>query len=85
MDRFDLRIEVPAVTLDDLAAPTASEASAAVAARVARARQVQRDRFAAVPGVRVNADAEGDLLDAIATLEPRGGDAARARSPPSSA
>ncbi|MBD3626035.1 MAG: hypothetical protein HUJ24_11840, partial [Rhodobacteraceae bacterium] len=38
------------------------EASADVAARVARARAPQADRFAADQGVRVNADAQGDLL-----------------------
>ncbi|TPE50826.1 ATP-binding protein [Amaricoccus solimangrovi] len=70
LDRFDLRVEVPAVSIDDLAAPPAGEASAAVAARVAAARAVQRARFEAVPGAIVNADAEGELLAAIAAPEP---------------
>ena len=43
MDRFDLRIEVPPVSVEDLALPAAGEASAALAARVARARAIQRD------------------------------------------
>jgi magnesium chelatase family protein len=68
MDRFDLRIEVPPVTVDDLGAPGAGEPSAAVAARVARARAIQRERFAGYEQVTVNADAEGDLLEAIAAL-----------------
>ena len=38
MDRFDLRVEVPPVTVEDLACPAAGEPSAAVADRVARAR-----------------------------------------------
>ena len=42
MDRIDLRVEVPAVTAADLIRPNASETSADVAERVARARQVQR-------------------------------------------
>jgi magnesium chelatase family protein len=66
MDRFDIRIEVPPVSVDDLAAAPPGEPSAAVAARVARARAVQRSRFADVPGATVNADAEGELLEAIA-------------------
>lgn len=45
MDRIDLRIEVPAVSASDLIRPGASEASAAVAARVSAARAIQRDRF----------------------------------------
>jgi magnesium chelatase family protein len=68
MDRFDLRVEVPPVGLDDLAAPGAGEPSAAIAERVARARAVQRARFAGHAGVAVNADAEGELLEAIACL-----------------
>jgi len=55
LDRIDLHIEVPAVTASDLALPPASEGSAEVAARVARARELARSRFqddmsASVPG-----------------------------------
>ncbi len=46
LDRFDLRIDVPQVMVEDLSLPRAGETSATIAARVARARQVQRDRFA---------------------------------------
>ena len=73
MDRFDLRIEVPALSIDDLSATPPGEASADIAARVAKARAVQRERYAGADGVSVNADAEGDLLDAAAVME----DAAR--------
>ena len=66
MDRFDLRIDVPPVALTDLASVTPGEASAAVAARVAQARAIQRDRFAEFADVALNADAEGDLLQDIA-------------------
>ena len=68
MDRFDLRVEVPPVGVDDLALPGGGETSALIAARVARARAVQRDRFAGRDGVSVNADAEGELLQAIVAL-----------------
>ena len=64
LDRFDLRVEVPSVSVEDLAMPAAGEASAAVAGRVARARAIQRERFDGPEGVSVNADAEGDLLEA---------------------
>ena len=43
MDRFDLRVEVPQVTVEDLGLPRAGETSAAIGARVAAARAVQRD------------------------------------------
>ena len=80
MDRFDLRIEVPPVTVEDLGLPRPGETSAAVAARVAAARAVQRARFAGTPSVAVNADAEGDLLEAVAALtEARGQAAGRRR------
>lgn len=64
MDRFDLRVEVGPVSVEDLGRPAEGEASAAVAARVTAAREVQRARFAGHPGVAVNADAEGELLEA---------------------
>jgi magnesium chelatase family protein len=68
MDRFDLRVEVPPVTVEDLSGAPSGERSARVAERVARARAIQAERFAGVEGVAVNADAEGDLLDRIAAL-----------------
>ena len=68
LDRFDLRVEVPPVGLDDLSAPGVGEPSAAIAERVARARAVQRRRFEGHPGVAVNADAEGELLESITAL-----------------
>ena len=65
LDRFDLRVEVPQVAVEDLASAASGEPSAAIAARVAAARARQRQRFDGVQGVSVNADAEGDLLDAV--------------------
>ncbi|MBX4872076.1 YifB family Mg chelatase-like AAA ATPase [Rhizobium bangladeshense] len=46
MDRIDIRIDVPAVSAADLIRPIAAEASADVARRVARAREIQQERFA---------------------------------------
>ncbi|MFN6976697.1 MAG: YifB family Mg chelatase-like AAA ATPase [Gemmobacter sp.] len=66
MDRFDLRIEVPPVAYADLDLPATGEASATIAARVAAARATQARRYAGHPGVRVNADAEGALLETVA-------------------
>lgn len=72
MDRFDLRVEVPPVAYTDLDLPASGDGSATVAARVARARAVQAGRYAAHPGLRVNADAEGAALDAVATPDAEG-------------
>lgn len=72
MDRFDLRVEVPPVAWSDLDLPATGESSATVAARVAAARGVQARRFAAHPEVRVNAEAEGALLEAVATPDEEG-------------
>ncbi|MEM9292122.1 MAG: ATP-binding protein [Acidobacteriota bacterium] len=44
LDRIDLHVEVPAVTLEDLRGPR-GEGSATVAARVRNARARQRERF----------------------------------------
>jgi magnesium chelatase family protein len=72
MDRFDLRIEVPEMRWQELEQPANGERSATVAERVAKARSVQMTRFADHPTVRVNADAEGRLLEEIATPDTEG-------------
>ncbi|SNT18695.1 YifB family Mg chelatase-like AAA ATPase [Tropicimonas sediminicola] len=72
LDRFDLRIEVPPVAFSDLDLPEAGEGSAEIAARVSRARDVQTERYAEASGVRVNADAEGGLLEQSARPDSEG-------------
>lgn len=72
MDRFDLRIEVPPVAFTDLDLPASGDSSSTVAARVAKARARQGKRFAAHLGLRVNAEAEGRLLEEIATPDAEG-------------
>ncbi|MBV1868109.1 MAG: YifB family Mg chelatase-like AAA ATPase [Marinosulfonomonas sp.] len=69
MDRFDLRVDVPPVAFSDLDLPPSEDTSARIAARVAAARDVQAERFSDMPGVRVNADAEGSMLEQIANLD----------------
>jgi magnesium chelatase family protein len=75
VDRIDLYIDVPAVSPADLALPPPAEGSAAVARRVAAARARQSARYAAMPaghGIRVNGEADGILLDTVATPDPAG-------------
>lgn len=72
MDRFDLRLEVPPVAFTDLDLPASGEPSAIIATRVAAARDRQTRRFAGLDHIRVNADAEGALLDQIAAPDAEG-------------
>ena len=75
MDRFDLRLEVPPVGFTDLDLPPSGDDSATVAARIATARAVQSARFEALEvTARVNADADGALLEEIATPDKEGRD-----------
>lgn len=72
MDRFDLRVEVPPVAYTDLDLPASGDTSAAVAERVSAARALQAARFAGIEGMYLNADAEGSVLDRIATPDSAG-------------
>jgi magnesium chelatase family protein len=67
LDRIDLHIEVPAVTAADLILPPPSEGSREVAARGARARDIQAERYAAMGlgNVRTNAQVSGPALEAV--------------------
>ena len=76
MDRIDVQIEVPAVSAADLSLPPPKEGSREVAARVAGARQIQADRYGAldVPGLRLNAHADGEVLEQVAAPDAEGRD-----------
>jgi len=71
LDRIDLHVEMQAVSAADLVLPPPAEGSAEVAARVAAARAVQAERYADHPA-RTNAEADGPLLDAVATPDEPG-------------
>ena len=71
MDRIDLRVDVPPVAFTDLDLPASGDSSALVAERVANARQIQANRFENTEA-SVNADAEGQLLEEIATPDAEG-------------
>jgi magnesium chelatase family protein len=70
-DRIDIHVEVAGVSAADLTLPPPAESSADVAARVARARDVQRRRYAE-EGLRSNAEAEGELLGRVAAPDNAG-------------
>ena len=74
-DRIDLHVEVPAVTPADLSLPPPAERTADIAARIAAARDIQKQRYQRVgsaPTIRTNAEADGGLLDQVATPDPAG-------------
>ncbi len=74
LDRMDIQLELAAVRAMDLALPAPKEKSADVAARVAQARQIQLQRFTALGAthLRNNAQADGDVLEAITKLDGAG-------------
>jgi magnesium chelatase family protein len=74
LDRIDLHIEVPAVTAADLILPPPAEGSREVTERVARARELQAQRYAAIglPHIRLNSAANGPLLEDVARPDAAG-------------
>ncbi|MGI6245470.1 MAG: YifB family Mg chelatase-like AAA ATPase [Pseudochelatococcus sp.] len=68
LDRIDLVIEVPAVTAADLLLPQATEGSAAVAARVGAARDLQAHRYRSLglAGETTNAHCPPPVLEEVA-------------------
>jgi magnesium chelatase family protein len=71
LDRIDLHVDVQSVSAADLTLPPPSEGSAEVAVRVAAARRVQTDRYKGT-AARTNAEADGELLEAVATPDEPG-------------
>ena len=71
LDRIDIHVDVAAVAAADLVLPPPAEGSAEVAARVAAARDIQTHRYEKHK-VRTNAEADGDLLDSVATPDEPG-------------
>jgi magnesium chelatase family protein len=74
LDRIDLNIEVPAVTAADLILPPPTEGSREIAARVARARDIQAERYASLglKGVHTNSMAQGLVLEDVARPDASG-------------
>src|SRR5439155_7284007 len=71
LDRIDLHVEVQSVSAADLVLPPPAEGSAEVGARVATARTLQTGRFEG-QGIRTNAEADGALLEEVATPDEPG-------------
>ena len=72
-DRIDLHVEVAEVSADDLTRAATGEKSSVVAMRIKCAREIQEARYQNLGvSIRLNAHADGELLDEIATLDEEG-------------
>ena len=73
LDRFDLTIEVAAVSAADLVLPPPAEGSAEVALRVARARELQARRYEAMGlPIRTNAATTAAVIEEVARPDEAG-------------
>lgn len=73
LDRIDIQTEVSAVRYEDLAGSGKSECSAAMAERIAKAREIQDKRFAGTD-VRANSGITPDILHEVCVLDDKAGD-----------
>ena len=74
-DRIDLHVDVPAVKPWDMSTPAPSESSEEIIKRVTATRLIQRERYAVLSKdrkIRCNAEADGKILDAVATPDEKG-------------
>ena len=71
LDRIDLHLEVPAVAFQELSATADGTSSAVMREQVAKARQVQRQRFGA-DGHRLNSRMTTRQLRKFCTLDAEG-------------
>jgi len=71
MDRIDIHVDVPAVLPLQLTKLPDGESSAVVAKRIAKAMEMQTERFKNTPILR-NAEADGTLLEEIVPLDDAG-------------
>jgi magnesium chelatase family protein len=72
LDRIDIQVDVPAVSVNDLEGERTGEKSAVVADRVQRAREIQEQRFERLrveENIRLNSHMNGETLEQAAPLE----------------
>ena len=68
MDRFDLRIEVPAVRFQDSTLPASGERSHVIAKRVLAACALQDTQYANTE-IATSSDLKGDAMDRLIQME----------------
>ncbi|MBI9079392.1 MAG: YifB family Mg chelatase-like AAA ATPase [Pseudodesulfovibrio sp.] len=67
LDRIDLQVDVPAVPYDDLKQVRSNVDSGTMRERIARARLIQEERYAAMP-ILTNSELEGSALEQYCTI-----------------
>ena len=72
LDRIDIHIEVTPVNFDQLAETRKSEPSAVIRERVLKAREVQQQRYANLPGIHSNAQISSTQAREFCRLNPIG-------------
>lgn len=68
LDRFDIRVDVPAIHSWELESEEKSESSVTVAERVSKARTIQMKRYDE-SGISLNSYADGELLNNVTELD----------------
>ena len=71
MDRIDIQIEIVPLSFDEVSRSTQAESSAEIRKRVIRAREIQSQRYAEIPGIHCNAQMTPTLLRQHAALDDR--------------
>jgi len=69
LDRIDIHIEVPPARYSEIVSEDASESSASVGERVARARRLQAERFAGQPAIFTNSEMSSRLTRKFCRLD----------------
>lgn len=72
LDRIDIHIEIVPVPFEKLSELRDAESSQAVRERVIKARQIQEERFNAIPGVYCNAQMSSKQMRSFAQLDKAG-------------
>ena len=72
LDRIDIQIEIVPVPFDKMSDQRRGEPSATIRERVIRARQIQEQRYANMPGIHCNAQMNSQLLATYARPDEKG-------------
>ena len=72
LDRIDIQTEVSSVSYEELAGNTKSECSAAMAERIAKAREIQEKRYRGT-SIRSNSGITPDVLHEVCVLDEKAG------------
>lgn len=69
MDRIDIQCEILPLSFNEISQAQPGEPSAAIRERVVRARKIQSERFASVPGIHSNAQMTESLMHKYCSLD----------------